>query len=274
MQRNREKLHLIYPNNTSKKKRMKKINRIIIAMVAGIAALASCQKDETLRYNNATMGNVVNGQFISDQGNRFNVVEQICAGKLDTMKRAFIICDVLNAAEGNEEFDVRLSYVSPVLTKDAVPSSEINDLSTLKNDPILLTDMWISGGYVNLYMTIPVARSSNKPHEITFVLDQKDQTEGLYTFLIRHNASGEVLKENADNSGMVLAGAYASFPVSSIIKEDTAKIRIKWQSYMVAGQGIVSAKSEEYTADRAYVKGSFEHVPSTAMASKSSMEIR
>ena len=244
---------------------MKKINRIIIAMVAGIAALASCQKDETLRYNNATMGNVVNGQFISDQGNRFNVVEQICAGKLDTM---------LNAAEGNEEFNVRLSHVSPVLTKDAIPSSEITDMSVLKNDPILLTDMWISGGYVNLYMTIPVARSSNKPHEINFVLDQRDQTEGLYTFLIRHNASGEVLKENADNSGMVLARAYASFPVSSIIKDDTAKIRIKWQSYMVAGQGIVSAKSEEYTADRAYVKGSFEHVPSTAMASKSSMEIR
>lgn len=70
------------------KKTMKRMTKAIIAIAAGIAALAaaSCSKDNTIRYNNATMGNVVNGKFTSDQGNRFNVVDQTCAGKLDTMK--------------------------------------------------------------------------------------------------------------------------------------------------------------------------------------------
>jgi len=116
---------------------MKKINRIIIAMVAGIASLASCQKDETLRYNNATMGNVVNGQFISDQGNRFNVVEQICAGKLDTMKRAIIICDVLKAAEGkNDEYDVRLRQMAKVLDKTPVAAADATEGDIAVCDPV------------------------------------------------------------------------------------------------------------------------------------------
>ena len=53
------------------------MKRLIIFIVAGIAALAatSCDKDNTLRYNNFTMGNIVDGKFVSDQGNTFNVVE-------------------------------------------------------------------------------------------------------------------------------------------------------------------------------------------------------
>ena len=255
---------------------MTKIKGIIIAVAAGMIALAatSCQKDETLRYNNATMGNIVNGQFVSDQGNILNVIEQSCTGKLDTMKRAFIICDVLNMAESNDEYYVRLNYIAPVLTKDVLQPSGSEELPLLKNDPILLSDLWISGGYVNIYMTIPVARGSDRKHEINFVLDKSKQEDGTYTFLIRHDASGEVLKENASNGDMILAGAYASFPITDIIKEDTAKICVKWQSYIVTGQNIVSAKSEEYFVNRSYKKGSFEHVPSTAVASKSTMEIR
>lgn len=254
---------------------MKISKRIIISIAAGMIALASCQKDDTLRYNNATMGNVVNGMFTSDQGNVFNIVEQNCSGKLDTMKRAFVICDVLNAApEGNKEYDVRLNYISPVLTKEAIPSSEATDPSVLMNDPILLTDIWISGGYVNLHLTVPVARTNGKPHILNFILDQGEKSDSTYTFRIRHDASGEVLKENTDNSSLMLASAYASFPVSSIIKEDTANICIKWQSYIVAGQNIISAKSEEYSIKRTYTKNTFEHVPSTAIASRSTMEIR
>ena len=63
---------------------------IILAAAAVSFAAASCHKDDTLRYNNVTMGNVVAGTFISDQGNAFNVVEQTCQGRLDTMKRVIL----------------------------------------------------------------------------------------------------------------------------------------------------------------------------------------
>ena len=107
---------------------MKKITKAIIAIAAGITAFAaaSCTKDDTIRYNNATMGNVVNGKFTSDQGNTFTIVDQTCPGKLDTMKRAFVICDILTQKTGTEnEYEVRMNYISPVLTKDAIFTSSL-----------------------------------------------------------------------------------------------------------------------------------------------------
>ena len=47
---------------------------IFIAAIAAVSIVSSCQKDDTLQYNNATMGNIVDGRFVSDQGNIFNVV--------------------------------------------------------------------------------------------------------------------------------------------------------------------------------------------------------
>ena len=56
---------------------MKIFKRIIFYIIAGVILfnIVSCKKDETLRYGNVTMGNRVNGKFISDQGNTFNLVE-------------------------------------------------------------------------------------------------------------------------------------------------------------------------------------------------------
>ena len=85
------------------------MKRLIIFIVAGIAALAatSCDKDNTLRYNNFTMGNIVDGKFVSDQGNTFNVVEQTCSGRLDTLERAIILCDILYQEEGGDYAECR-----------------------------------------------------------------------------------------------------------------------------------------------------------------------
>ena len=73
---------------------MRRIKGIIICIIAAVF-ISSCKQDETLRYNNLTMGNIVNGTFVSDQGNIFNVVEKTCEGNLEEMERALVICDVL-----------------------------------------------------------------------------------------------------------------------------------------------------------------------------------
>ncbi len=99
----------------------KKTVAYLISAIICLTAV-SCKKDNTIQYNNATMGNVVNGTFTSGQGNIFNVAEQSCEGRIDTMKRAFVICDVLNktANGANNEYDIRLNALASVLTKDIV----------------------------------------------------------------------------------------------------------------------------------------------------------
>ena len=255
---------------------MKKISKIIITIAAGITALAaaSCSKDDTIRYNNATMGNMVNGQFISDQGNLFNVVDQTCAGKLDTMKRAFVICDILNNTEGKEnEFDVRLNYLATVLTKNAILSSEIIEGNEPANDPILLNSCWVSGGYINIYLAVPVVSDSKVKHTINFIYDDTDQTEGAYTFLIRHDGTGEVFNDS-NESKITFAYAYASVPVASIIKEDNARVIIKWLNYKVAGNAVILSESEEFKSETLYSLNSYQQVPAEALTTRSTFELQ
>lgn len=250
---------------------MKKITKAIIAIAAGIMTLAasSCNKDNTLRYNNATMGNVISGTFTSDQGNIFTVVDQTCPGKLDTMKRAFVICDVLSQKAGTEnEYEVRLNYVSPVLTKDAVQTSSIAEGQELVNDPIVLQSYWVSGGYLNIYFAVPVVSGSKVKHYINFEYDDTaSDAEGTYTFHIRHDGTGEVFNES--NEGKIqLAYAYASVPVASIIKEKDAKIVIKWLSHRIMGNTISLTETAEVVREVLYSKDAYQQTPAGAIATR------
>jgi hypothetical protein len=253
-----------------------KITRTLAILAAGITALAaaSCSKDDTLRYNNATMGNIVDGTFVSDQGNRFNVIDQTCEGKLDTMYRAFVICDVLKSTEGGaaNEYDVRVNYLAPVLTKDAIRVSSITEGNQLKNDPILLQNLWISGGYVNANILVPVKVGSEVKHKIDFEYNDLAQEGGVYTFTFRHDASGEILKDSNDYN-MQVAYGYVSFPVSSIIKEDNAKIKVNWLSYK-AESGIISSDTLEFTTEILYSKETYQQVPASDFSIRRRAEIR
>lgn len=267
MQRKGPFMHLI-SRNKQQGQIMNIITRTIIGATAGIIALAavSCSKDDVIRYNNATMGNVVDGTFISDQGNIFNVVEQNCTGRLDTMKRAFVVCDILNATAGKEnEYDVRLNQIASVLTKEPLIQTEVTDEKLLANDPMIVSSLWISGGYINMYLAIPVMTENGRQHILNCVLDDTATKDGEYTFSFRHNADGEVLKEgNENNSKMVIAGAYASFPLDKIIKEDSAKLKMSWNSYKIQNPGIIMFDTETINIERDYKKTVSSQVPTNS----------
>ncbi|MBO5498557.1 MAG: hypothetical protein J5990_04090 [Bacteroidales bacterium] len=250
---------------------MKRLTKAFIVIAAGIAAIAaaSCSKDNTIRYNNATMGNVANGKFTSDQGNIFNVIEQTCQGKLDTMKRAFIICDVLNNTEGIEgEYDVRLNYLAPVLTKEALPASGITEENKPANDPILLRNHWISGGYINILLAVPIVVDSKITHTINFIYEDNAQSDGAYTFTISHDCNGEVFNET-NESRIEFAYAYVSTPVASIIKEKDARIILKWLNYKVEGNAVILSETVEHSREMLYSADTFQQVPEKAQMFRS-----
>ena len=115
-------------------------------ILAAAAALISCKQDETLMFNNVTMGNVIDGTFISDQGNIFNIVERNTIKNIEGMNRALTICDILKKVDGSENvFDVRLNAVTEVFTKKPI-LLEYADASKDEsvNDPIQIMNLWIS----------------------------------------------------------------------------------------------------------------------------------
>lgn len=233
-----------------------KIGLMTIAAAMTLAA-SSCQKDDTLFYNNLTMGNIVDGRFVSDQGNTFNIVDQACEAKLDTMYRVITLCNILRATEGQEnEYDVALLDYAPVLAKDAVKIEDAVSEEINVKDPIYLEQLWYSGGYINMLIKYPVDIQNSTRHLINLVYSIEE--DGSYSFELRHNAFGEVRDDT--ESTMFLAGGYVSFPISRIIEKDSAKLTFRWKWYKSAGYGWTT-EIEEKSYGYDWKREGFEQVP-------------
>lgn len=252
--------------------RIRKGLNIFIAALAATSFIVSCQKDDTLQYNNATMGNIVDGRFVSDQGNIFNVVDQTCPGELPAMERAFVICDVLHRTAGgqNNEYDVRVNQIATVLTKDVVPHTDTTE-EMLIQDPVHIEYAWVSGGYVNLYILIPMKAGSTTKHLINLVhegamtdVTTGGELEGSYRFTLRHNSNGD--KISAEQTvDYVLGGGYVSFPLSSYISEKEAKFSIEWVWHKNVGAGL-SSETETRAMSTTYTSDGFQHAPKSTPA--------
>lgn len=239
---------------------MKFLRNIIISLVAILPVLTSCKQDDTLQYNNMTMGNISDGTFVSDLGNIFNVVEKNCTGDLTSMKRAILLCDILKKVDGTEnEYDIRLNRMAEVLVKNPITMSDAEaDAETRVADPIYIDQVWISGGYINMFLIYEFRNGSTQKHLVNLVLDESDSNSGKYSFTLRHNSYGESMIHDA--AGTTLSGAYVSFPITGIIKGNTADISIECEWYKSAGQGWIS-ETQTYSYNLTYTKGGFEQAP-------------
>lgn len=249
------------------------IKRTFVALsVMALALIAgSCEKDETLYYNNLTMGNIVEGKFISDQGNTLNVVEQTCTGQLMSLKRAIILCDVLKQTAGAEkEYDIRLNEFASVLTKDVISlaDADAGEETTISN-PINIEKLWYSGGFLNMGLTNLMHKDSTTKHLVNLVYHIDEQ--GRYVFELRHNAYGDVW--TTENSTlMVINGSYVSFPISELIEGDSAKLILKWKWYEPVVYGYDYSKTKEMSFEYEWKRTGFEQTPKT-LSLKSSSEL-
>ena len=271
---------------------MKYIIRIAAALAA-FMIMASCAKDDTIRYNNITLGNFVGDKFVSDQGNEFTIVENMTGEKFDGIKRAIMQCDVLRKVQGTENgYEVRVHYVGEVLTKSPVETAvAAADPEKIVEDPIKIEDAWISGGYLNMYVMFEIQAyppKENSKHMVNLVFDENGTGSGKYTMTLRHNAYGETLPtDSADNDNSNeessdedsdnddggemepqgqnpiqwgLTGAYVCFQISDLIQENEAEITLKWNEHIIV-ENIWTAETHERTADLSYSKDNFEQAP-------------
>ena len=204
-------------------------------------AFAGCKEDDTLKYNNITMGNIDSDRIISDQGNTFNIAESYYGDvDLSTFQygRVIISCDVLKKTAENQ-YDIRLTGIASVLTKDCLNASKVTpEHEASVDDPINIREIWYGGGYINMLIEFAVKTGSESKHLINLIYDDvqlvsdepEGESEAKYTFTLRHNGFGEVPSEENVNDYQFSVG-YVSFPIADIIKEGKAKIVLNWHSH-------------------------------------------
>ena len=234
-----------------------------------ISALAACKKDETLRYNNVTMGNIHGEEIISDQGNTFVITESLFSVDLNDLDsdRVMLVCDVLRET-ASQTYDIRLTGITSVLTKKIKTFDETTSEEDLTvDDPIVIRDLWYAGGYLNMAIEVAQKKGSNTPHYLNLVHDAAVAEDGTYTFLLRHNAQGEVPSE--EDRDFSTGSGYVSFPISNFIKEDSAKIVLIWNSHKFMGSGYSLIQTEMLCHEAEWKRSGFEQNPSKS--SKPSM---
>ena len=214
--------------------------------------------DNTLHYSNVTMGDFVDGDFISDQGLTFNIVEKTCSESIDTLKRAMISCDILSRSE-NGGYDVRLTGVDAIFTKSPVDSTSVmNNTEIMMENPLNIREMWYSAGYLNLLLYIPIKEKSSKPHLINLVRNNEAADEGVYKFTFKHNAFEEII--TADDNEFIIASTYVSFPVVQLFKKNEQKVQIilNWTSNEEK-DGNWSHETKKNTISLDIERGGYEH---------------
>ena len=250
------------------------------ALLATILLLASCKKDDTLQYGNLTLGNFVGDKFISDQGNEFTIVENLTGYDFKDIQRAIMQCDVLRKVKGTKnEYEVRVHYVSKVLTKSPVETAVADDdPEKIVEDPIRIEDVWISGGYLNMYVMFEIQtypQKEDSKHMVNLIFTESEVGTGKYNLTLRHNSFGETLAtDEEDSEGEVetdssestvlikwsLTGAYVCFQISDIIQENKAEITLNWKEHVISGYNWL-AETHDRTINLAYSKDYFEQAP-------------
>lgn len=246
---------------------MRRIFASIITLGAIVAiAATSCKKDDTICYNNVTMGNIDGETIISDQGNTFDITETPYEIDLGDYKygRVILSCDVLTQTAENR-YNIRLNGIGSVLTKPAVKASTITDPELVVEDAVIIRDIWFGGGYVNMLIEFAHKDGSETAHFINLIHDDTN-TDEKYAFILRHNAYGETPKD-----GEIFRSSlgYVSFPISQIIEEDEAEISFTWNSHKMKSVGYDLYETEIMTKKGAWKRAAFEHKPSTVKPSYS-----
>ena len=240
------------------------MRKILFATIAALIALTSCKKDNTLYYNNVTMGNIDGEYIVSDQGNTFEITEDLAQIDFSKFKygRVILSCDVLNKLEENK-YSIRLTQIASVLTKPVVNAEEITSETDEVNvdNPIVIQDLWYGGGYINMLLQFAVKAESETAHFINLVYNGTEtDEEGLanYSFSLRHNAYGEVPTED-DVESYTSSFGYVSFPVAELIEGDKAKVTLNWHSHKFENGTYKMLDSEQRSKTFDWQRIGFEH---------------
>lgn len=210
---------------------------ISAAAAAVMAASLSCSKDDTVIFNDVTMGTLSgNAEILTDGGNIYNIVDGKTVEGIDPGTRVFVTCDILGRdGEAADRYNVRLNSVEVPVSGLTVESADA-DLSGW-TDAISVSDAWISAGYLNLYCVWIGRRDSSAEHGIMLVHDSA--AADTVRFSLVHDAKGEGFYEDtAVPSDLKTIYKTATFPVGKYISGENVTVKLSWTWHKTGGQYI------------------------------------
>ena len=206
----------------------------LACILACLFLTVACDKDDTILYGESTYGDIVNGEFLSDQGFTYIIKEQVCEGDITQVQRAYITCDILKKIS-DKKYEIRLLSFTAPLVKDPLFRSEMTEEQTLDlgEDGIILNDAWTSRKYLNLRLVFPFIANAGVTHRIWLVSEDSEPAQDTLRLTLCHNAYGDTLKytdegETSTNEGEISWGISAvCFPIDGCLPSGKTSMPIK-----------------------------------------------
>ena len=210
--------------------------KIIIILAIITAAFSSCLKDDVLVYGDQAFCDIKDGKIYTDTGNIYNVVKNSTEAVWDTLKRAYIYCNVLNEtknATSENEYDIDLLNFARVLRKVPVNKSTADD-AVVGTDPILFVQGWVSGVdkvNLNVRFAISYKKESETIHYLNVLYDDVKSNSDTLVFELRHNGSGEVFGgQDIKDEDTSMDDGLLTFQLDSYLPTDKESIVIRINS--------------------------------------------
>ena len=181
---------------------MKKLRTTLAAfllLLIAMPVLQSCLNhwDDDER-SSLTIGTVriIDGKdyyFALDEGTRMfpGDTAQVNNYTLVEGQRAFVYFNLLDEKVDGYDYNAKINHVENILTKDIyfMPAEKADSIG---DDRINITNMWITGNYLNIQYQLYHSNSNDKKHMLNLIVNEtsdcKNDKEGYITLECRQNA--------------------------------------------------------------------------------------
>ena len=197
---------------------MKRIAPILLAL----ALASACNSTDPFLYRAFLMGNPnLDGSLKGDDGITYVFNE---LPDWSGAKRVVALLDVLKDL-GDSTCQARLqSFSVPIFKQPVVVEGQMPD--SLGTESIFVSDVWFSGGCLNMSNVINVKTDGSGKHLINLAYDKAQSSEDTLKFIVKHN-----YPEGYEDGCTVYEYVfYSSFPLSGLMPErDSTVLKISWE---------------------------------------------
>jgi len=213
---------------------MKRLSLYLMAsafLLLGSLALQSCLNDWDSDSNNSylTIGTlkIIQGKdyyFNLDDGNKMYPGDTTYVHNYPLVdgQRTFIHYRPLDEKISGYEYNAQIFEIENILTKEIIPLTAATT-DSIGDDPIDVTDIWITGNYLNISYQLYHSNNADKKHMLNLVVNQTTTPSaidaGYVDLEFRHNAYNDAQR--------VVSSGVVSFKLDAIANQLTGKKGVK-----------------------------------------------
>ncbi len=173
------------------------MKKILLPILAGLLAIAGCNKQEPPVFSGFEAGTMAGGVFSSDSGTKMYVTVNEQNLDVTSARRVIIQYETLSVSN-SDHIEINLQGLKDAVIREPAPVDALSDQP--EGSPIEVTDAWFSGGFLNLLVSSQGKDSDKHRCSASYLVD-KDK------IVIR------LLHQNAEDVTDSMINAFLSIPM-------------------------------------------------------------